>query len=628
MKIDKNNIYIYKSLYQDKALTEKIIGTIDYAFQYAIASYKAVCTEGVDFTMFDKVICGILQIDKVSGFKEIADILGLNVVHKPEEGKYIDFGEKEILEYAIKSLINFNMVETDDIYYSRCRLTEIGKDYAKQGKKFLPATPKEFKIYYDLTDLNHQEAKKRFGKLTGVKQSSSSNFGVKVNDEAFVKEVAKTQTPEIYNPNQLRNFTGLELRESDVFSVTFKVVGLVSIKDNSVRFLAFDDKQNLNQSVSDIIEKNTTIKSELLEKLLTTYKVVTGKRKKNSQQQYEKEMIKQQEEVEDLLSQKQVEKAFGKIKEVYSKSSIIEEPYFYLNFKDFFDESSKEFWIIVSQLNQHLFNEIKEIIERKAKIENNVFIIAQSDILPEASRYFNEIATIKPNIFFGLANEINETIVLLKNGNDKKVISSHQPILLGCQTKNGLKFFEQNAYFQTNEWSDDISEIYKEWKDRIAQFYCEIVPDKVEKEINEFMQNPTLLTKQKIENLEAYSGRLRVFRNEKDFTKWINEFYKTSKEKIAGLKELLSFKIETEVKDVESSLFVEEANFSISEFREFEDKLHELKTNLFDENTEVGIKIKSLEDLIQPKIQALSKLEKKPTPKPQIKKSYSLKSKK
>ena len=285
MTIDQTNISVYKSLYQHKALTEKIIGTTDYSFQYAVASYKAVCTEGVDFTMFDKVICGILQIDEVSGFEEIANILGLNVVHRPEEGKYIDFGEKEILEYAIKSLIEFNMVETDDIYYSRCRLTEIGKDYAKQGKKFLPATPKEFKIYYDLTDQKHQEAKKRFGKLTGVRQSGSLDF--EVSDEAFVKEVAKVQTPEIYNPNLLRNFTSLDLRAIDVFAITFKVVGLVSIKDNSVRFLAFDDKHNLNQSISDIIEGNIAIRNELLEKLLTQHEPVKAKSKSDFQKQHE-----------------------------------------------------------------------------------------------------------------------------------------------------------------------------------------------------------------------------------------------------------------------------------------------------------------------------------------------------
>lgn len=620
MTIDQTNLSIYKSLYQHKALTEKIIGISDYTFHYAIASYKAICTEGIDFTMFDNVICGILQIDEVLSFEEIANVLGLNVVHLPEEGKYIDFGEKEILEYAIKSLIEFNMVETDDIYYSRIRLTEIGKDYAKEGKKFLPATPKDFKIFYDLTDKKHQEAKKRFGKLTGIRQAYKLDF--EVNDEAFVKAVAKVQTPEIYNPDQLRNFTGLELRTVDVFAVTFKVVGLVSIKDNSVRFLAFDENQIYNQSVSDAIEAQLTIKAELLERLLIQYSSVITKNKSDFQKAFEEEVGVHQQELEKLLSQKQSEKAFIKIKEVYSTSGIIEEPYFNLNFKEFFNESSKEFWFILAELNEHLFDQIKEIIEQKVKPNNNVFILAQSDILHDAIQYFTEIATIKPNIFWGVADEIAETIVLSKNGNDKKAIS-RQPILLSFHTENGLKSFEQNAYFLSTVWDDSISEIYKECKYFIARSYYQIVQDKVQKEITSFMASPMLLTKQGIDDLETYSGRLRVFRNEKDFSQKINEFHRTSKEKITGLKELLTFKIEEEIKDIESNLLVEESSFLISELLDFEGRLHDLKINLYDENTVQGIRIKNLEDLIRPKIQALNKWKKSPTQEPQYSKPHS-----
>lgn len=620
MTIDQTNIGIYKSLYQHKALTERIIGFTDYALQYAVASYKAVCTEGVDFTMFDKVVCGILQVDEVSGFEAIADILGLNVVHSPEEGKYIDFGEKEILEYAIKSLIDFNMVETDDIYYSRIRLTEIGKDYAKQGKKFLPATPKEFKIYFDLTDQKHQEAKKRFGRLMGVKQASSLDF--EINDEVLVKEIAKIQTPEIYNPDQLRNFTGLELRGTEVFQVNFKVVGLVSIKDNSVRLLVYDDKQNISQSIIELIEDNSTIKNELYSNLINQFEPSKAKIKSSFQRQHETAIKAKQQDVEDLLSQKQDEKAFAKLKEAYLKSNIIEAPYFELNFKDFFDEKSKEFWIILSGLSQHLFNEIKEIIERKAKIENNIFIIAQSNVLQEASQYFNEMAMNKPNVFWGAAEKIEETIILSKNGNDKNTIS-RQSILVGSRTENGLIFFEQAAYFQIKEWSSDVSEIYRQCKNSIAKFYCQNVSDKVEQGISDFMKDPKSLTKPEIEALETLNRRLRVFRNDKEVSQWINDFHKSSKEKFTGLKELLASKVQSELNDIEPQILDEEANYSISELRVFEDRLQELRTNLYDENTEEDIKVKVLEDFIKPKIQALSKLEKKPMPRPQNQKTNS-----
>ena len=96
MTINEGNKKIYETVYQQKALTEQILGIASHSFPFAKATYKAVCTEAIDFSMFDKVICGILQIDDVLSFEEIADILGLNVINHPEEGRYIDYGEKEI----------------------------------------------------------------------------------------------------------------------------------------------------------------------------------------------------------------------------------------------------------------------------------------------------------------------------------------------------------------------------------------------------------------------------------------------------------------------------------------------------------------------------------------------------
>ena len=85
--------------------------------------------------------------------------------------------------------------------------------------------------------------------------------------------------------------------------------------------------------------------------------------------------------------------------------------------------------------------------------------------------------------------------------------------------------------------------------------------------------------------------------------------------------------MQTELDEVEISIKDTEANYSISELRVFEDRLQDLRSNLYNENSEAGVKIKNLEDFIKPKIQALSKLERKPTPKPQNQKTNSFKNK-
>ena len=413
--------------------------------------------------------------------------------------------------------------------------------------------------------------------------------------------------------------------ETEIFQVNFKVVGLVSIKDNAIRLLVYDNKQTINQTITDLIEDNATIKNQLFGKLINQFDPSKTKVKTDFQRQHETQIETQQQEVENSLSQKQGEKVFAQIKEAYLNSNIIEAPYFELNFKDFFDKNSKEFWIILSELNPHFFNEIKEIIEQKATIDNNIFIIAQSNVWQEAVQYFNEMAMTKPNIFWGEADEIVQTIILSKNGSDKKAILK-QTILSSCKTENGFHFFEQDAYFQANEWRSDVSEIYKQYKQALAESYCLIVYNKVKETFKRLSENIEDLTKKQIEDFERYVKKVNVFIHEKEHSQWINDFFKSARESIdSKLKLPLKQHIEREISEIEIKIKKEEANYSISELRAFEDKLQDLKNNLYDENTEGSLKIKNLEDLIKPKIQDLSKLEKKP--KTQHQKNNSFKNK-
>jgi len=377
MTINSQNKKIYETVYQQKALTEEILGITNHSFSFAKVSYKAVCTDAVDFTMFDKVICGILQIDEVLNIEEIADILGLNIVNQPDEGKYIDYGEKEILDIAIKNLIDFNMIEPGDIYHSRCRLTDIGKEYAAKGKKFLPATEKEFVIFYDLNDQNHKKAEKRFGKIE-TSPALEHKIEFDVEDENFVKEIAKSQIPEIYNPEKLKNFTDLELQQSGVYSPDFSIVPLVSFIDKSVRYLAFDNQQALQHSISELINSDKSIGHLILEKLADAE--IPAKKKSDFQKEYETKAIEVQEEMQELLSAKKVKEAFEKSKDFYLQSKVIDEFFLELHLKEFFDKESKEFWIILKDLNTYIFEKIKKIIDKQIDSSNNLFIITSQDI--------------------------------------------------------------------------------------------------------------------------------------------------------------------------------------------------------------------------------------------------------
>ena len=54
---------IYKAIQQDKKLTEIYLGYQELDWYYSKARYSATCTEAIEFTLFDKTICGLLQVE-------------------------------------------------------------------------------------------------------------------------------------------------------------------------------------------------------------------------------------------------------------------------------------------------------------------------------------------------------------------------------------------------------------------------------------------------------------------------------------------------------------------------------------------------------------------------------------
>ena len=92
---------IYKAIQQDKKLTEIYLGYQELDWYYTKARYSATCTEAIEFTLFDKTICGLLQIDEHLSLEDIGRILGFNVIDNPSEKKYKDNAEYEILKERV-----------------------------------------------------------------------------------------------------------------------------------------------------------------------------------------------------------------------------------------------------------------------------------------------------------------------------------------------------------------------------------------------------------------------------------------------------------------------------------------------------------------------------------------------
>ncbi|MBS1586712.1 MAG: hypothetical protein JSS82_14345 [Bacteroidetes bacterium] len=231
---------IYSAFYQQKKITEKYLGHIPFTWNYSLVSFNADCTEGLSFDLFDKVIIGILLVDEELSITQIGEILGMNVVHDPANQKYKDEAEYDILRAAIDSLVAFKMVETSDIYYDSCRITDIGREYAAKGRKFKFVGNKEFALYFDNTSGNHAQAKELFSRYN-LAGKSLHQSDVYLND-AILKGMCLAQQLDIYNPEKGNSFTNIRInsRKSFSYGLMLHVPLYYNLETKEIRLMAYE----------------------------------------------------------------------------------------------------------------------------------------------------------------------------------------------------------------------------------------------------------------------------------------------------------------------------------------------------------------------------------------------------
>ena len=78
--MNKYSIEFYNKVAGRKKLSEVFLGYQSYLWKSSEVSYSADCTEAMPLNMFDKVICGILELDGAVSAESIGEILGLNVI--------------------------------------------------------------------------------------------------------------------------------------------------------------------------------------------------------------------------------------------------------------------------------------------------------------------------------------------------------------------------------------------------------------------------------------------------------------------------------------------------------------------------------------------------------------------
>ena len=258
--MDNDSIQICNLLRSGKKQSELYIGCVPYFWEYMAVNYTADCTEALPLTLLDKTICAVLDLDGSLTMEQIGSILGLNVEDAPEEGRYRDSAEYSLLDGGIRSLLDYNMIERD-FFDSTIRLTEIGREYYRQGRKFRTLEAQSFKVYFDRTTGNHGKARKIFSNAFG--RPAAAVVPAIFKDEQFLKSFIHEQLPDLYDPERGNSFTNIECPYNErIITVEIQVGVLYDVLSHNLRYVAVLEGE-INQDLSDIIASNDKIREEL-----------------------------------------------------------------------------------------------------------------------------------------------------------------------------------------------------------------------------------------------------------------------------------------------------------------------------------------------------------------------------
>lgn len=320
---------IIESASKEKKLIERIIGFTEFDWTYTIAKFKGTCSQPVDFNLFDEVLCDLLLTEQMSAEK-IGNILGFDIQNDP--------AENNILLKAIKDLKADKMLDGDE---SILWLTDVGVEYAKNGVKFSTFT-RNFDLYIDNIGVAKEKVKEIFSNLKSEKQLTFNKDFLPKNIEE-VKPLAELQAPEIHFPQ--KNFLLQECTPTGVegFKAKVWVVLLENFRDNTMRAIVYDEKQNkVIEALSEALDKQDDIKSELVERLVKVDDEIefTNEEKQKEQIEIEKALIHKQAEIEEAINQQDA----IKIKEIEKEVEAIKRHFNSLEFevelKKLFDTTS------------------------------------------------------------------------------------------------------------------------------------------------------------------------------------------------------------------------------------------------------------------------------------------------
>ncbi len=464
---------------KEKKLIERIIGFTEFDWNFTVAKYRGECSQPVEFNLFDDVLCDLLLTEQMSANK-IGDVLGLDIQKDP--------AEKEILLKAIQDLRDDKMLEGDE---SIMWLSDTGIDYAKNGVKFSTFT-RNFELYFDLVGSTAANVKSVFSKLKSEKtQSQVSNLPDSLQE---IRRLAEHQAQEIHYPEKNYLLQTSEFISADNFKAKVWVILLENFRENTLRALVYDEKQNIIiDSLSEALDKQEHIKTQLIEKLVMVDDAIefTEEEKQTDQIQIESELIQKQVEIDEAIEiQDEV-----KIKEIQKDIEAIKRHFNSLEFevelKRLFDNTANDLWIISPWIKNATFKRIP-FFEKYLKKGGRIFIAYSEPEEPGQVMAYEEplsklldLERRYQNFYLHQLPAFHYKNVWLRSENGSNLYYTGSYNILSFFVSQGLQKVRQEKMTRM-DWNEEIQE---EFAELIRQFGLKYANKAIE-DFNVLCQNP------------------------------------------------------------------------------------------------------------------------------------------
>lgn len=572
------DIEIFKHISHEMNVAEIYLSNIPFPFHFTQAEYTATCTEAIPFNPFDKVICELLTIEEQLSFENIGDILGMNVYKSENPKRYLDLAEKEILTEALQDLASddFKMIEGGDIYFSRCRLTTTGKEYAQKKNKFRETENIPFTIYFDHTTGSHINAKEAFEFVSG--SVSPNDFSIEFADEEVLKQIGLKQIPEIYNPEKQHSFTDALLKSKKSYVVEYPVAITFNVIEKSFQFYCYDLTNNtIHNQFNEWINSNENVKQHLLLEFSAAH---------SSEPVFTNNIFNA---IEQQVSEFPTNTKINSVKSNLLKKEFVDEQLFYSSFSELLNSKDEvELYLSLPFVTENTFKCIREIIQNSENENSRFYFVFPIEMTGTIQREIDQLKTLSEETenLLAMQQSVIEFSLCCKNETESFYIEI---------VSSSINGFAKNI-FQRKLWDKRAQEIQNSLLESFSNKFAAQICKEVDEAINTDMQE--MVSKAQLDELDFFEFKLQPFADIGTQSETVSMALELIDSFRENRIEMLSEKLGEDINMLESKLAV---IIDEKDLTEIIRSLTNIKSEIIIGASEIGIRCQGIDKIISAK---------------------------